>query len=181
MNEGDLRQTTADRYGCVRHRVAAALRLLAVAAVVTLVAGCGGDASGKNGPGGGPGGGGPGGGGGRGGGGRDGQREQLPTPVETAPVTVGTLRREAEVSGVLEPLRTVGVNAQLPGALLSVRVEEGDHVREGQVLAEVDAREVAAQVRSAEASLALAKATAERQIVLAGYRMAALLHDSMQE
>ena len=106
--------------------------------------------------------GGGGGGGGRGGGGGDGDREQQPTAVETAPVTVGALRREVEVSGTLEPLLTVGVNAQLPGALLSVRVEEGDQVREGQVLAEVDAREIAAQVRSAEASLALAKATAAR-------------------
>jgi membrane fusion protein, multidrug efflux system len=41
-------------------------------------------------------------------------------------------------------------------------VREGDVVRAGQVLAEVDAREVSAQVRSAQAALALARATAER-------------------
>jgi membrane fusion protein (multidrug efflux system) len=58
------------------------------------------------------------------------------------------------------------VNAQVGGALLSVRVEEGDIVREGQILAEVDSRELRAQVRAAEASLALAKSTAERSETL---------------
>jgi membrane fusion protein (multidrug efflux system) len=70
------------------------------------------------------------------------------------------------VAGVLSPIRSVGVNAQLGGALLSVRVEEGDVVRQGQVLAEIDSRELRAQVRSAEAALALAKSTAERSAVL---------------
>ena len=78
----------------------------------------------------------------------------------------GSVSREATVAGVLSPIRTVGVNAQLAGSLLSVRVEEGDIVREGQVLAEVDSRELRAQVRSADASLALAKSTAERSTVL---------------
>jgi membrane fusion protein (multidrug efflux system) len=76
------------------------------------------------------------------------------------------LAREATVAGVLSPIRTVGVNAQTGGALLSVRVEEGDVVRAGQVLAEIDSRELRAQVRSAEASLALAKSTAERSAAL---------------
>ncbi|MEX2179526.1 MAG: efflux RND transporter periplasmic adaptor subunit, partial [Gemmatimonadaceae bacterium] len=91
---------------------------------------------------------------------------QGPTPVEVAQVTRGSLAREATVAGVLSPIRRVGVNAQLGGALLSVRVEEGSQVREGQILAEVDARELSAQVRSAEASLALAKSTAERSETL---------------
>jgi membrane fusion protein (multidrug efflux system) len=66
------------------------------------------------------------------------------------------------VSGALEPIRTVGVNAQLAGALTAVRAEEGSVVASGQVLAEVDAREIAAQVRSAQAALAFAQSTAER-------------------
>jgi membrane fusion protein (multidrug efflux system) len=82
------------------------------------------------------------------------------------PVSRGSVAREATVAGVLSPIRSVGVNAQLGGALLSVRVEEGDVVRVGQVLAEVDSREVRAQLRSSEANLALAKSTAERSAVL---------------
>jgi membrane fusion protein (multidrug efflux system) len=86
--------------------------------------------------------------------------------VEIHRIETGSLAREITVAGVLAPIRTVGVNAQLGGALNSVRVEEGDVVREGQILAEVDARELAAQLRSAQASLELAKSTAERSAAL---------------
>jgi RND family efflux transporter MFP subunit len=66
------------------------------------------------------------------------------------------------ISGMLEPIRVVGVNAQVGGILLSAGVEEGNAVRQGQVVAEIDARELEAQLRSAEASLAFATATFER-------------------
>jgi membrane fusion protein (multidrug efflux system) len=50
----------------------------------------------------------------------------------------------------------------MSGALLSVNVEEGDYVREGQTLAQIDAREIDAQVKSAAAALDLAESTAKR-------------------
>jgi membrane fusion protein (multidrug efflux system) len=79
-------------------------------------------------------------------------------------VTVGrgTLARTTTVAGILEPLRTIGVNAQMSGALLTVNAEEGNYVREGQTLAQIDARELEAQVRSATASLELAESSAKR-------------------
>lgn len=119
-------------------------------------AACGGESEAAQGGGrGGPGGG----GGGRGGpgGGRGG-----PAVVETAPVALGTIAREVTVSGTVEPIRTVAVNAQMAGALLDVGVEEGSPVRQGQVLARIDAREIAAQVRSAQASYDVAQAALER-------------------
>lgn len=123
-----------------------------------------GQGQGQRGPGGG--GGGPRGPGGPGGPGGPFGRPSGPAAVEVLPIRTGSLAREIMVAGILSPVRTVGVNAQLGGALTSVRVEEGDIVREGQVLAEVDARELAAQLRSAQASLELAKSTAERSAVL---------------
>ena len=83
-------------------------------------------------------------------------------PVETAVVELGTISRGVTVSGVVEPLRVIGVNSQLSGALLSVEVEEGMRVREGQILARVDDRELAAQEASAEAAFAVAEAAFER-------------------
>ncbi|HYD52821.1 MAG TPA: efflux RND transporter periplasmic adaptor subunit [Gemmatimonadaceae bacterium] len=129
--------------------------------LMLAAAACGGDdreanAAQQGGPRGGGRPGGPGGPNGRGG----------PTPVEVATVRTGALARTAMVSGSLEPIRVVGVNAQLAGALTAVRVEEGDRVRQGQPLADVDAREIAAQMRSAQASLTLAKQTAERSAQL---------------
>lgn len=122
-----------------------------------------GNAAGGRPGGGGPGGGGPGGGGPRGGrfGGPGGGRGG-PTAVEIATISTGALARQSMVSGALEPVRTVGVNAQMSGALTAVNVQEGSAVRSGQVLAQVDAREVAAQVRSAVAALEFARSTAGR-------------------
>lgn len=86
----------------------------------------------------------------------------LAAPVETGAVELGTISRAVTVSGVVEPIRTVGVNSQLSGALLGVEVEEGMRVREGQVLARMDDRELAAQEASAEASFAVAEAAYQR-------------------
>ncbi len=79
-------------------------------------------------------------------------------PVETGLVESGTIQRQVTVSGVVEPIRTVAVNSQLAGALLSVEVEEGDLVRGGQPLARIDDRELAAQEESARANHAVAEA-----------------------
>ena len=133
--------------------------------VVVLLAACGdargeaGNPRGANGPGGG---GGPGGGPGGNRAGGPGGPNVRPSPVEVVTVSRGTLARTSTVSGILEPLRTVGVNAQMSGALLAVNVEEGNYVRQGQVLAQIDARELEAQLKSAEASLELAQSTAKR-------------------
>lgn len=99
--------------------------------------------------------GGPGGPGGAPGAGRE-------TVVQTVPVVLGSIARSVTVSGVVEPLRTVVVNSQLAGAVLSVRVEEGSVVRAGQLMAELDGRELAAQLASAEASFQVAEAAYQR-------------------
>lgn len=85
-----------------------------------------------------------------------------PSPVEIATVERATLARTSLVTGQLSPLRVVGVNSQVAGALLKVHVEEGSRVTEGMVLAELDGREIEAQLRAARANLTLAQATAER-------------------
>lgn len=82
--------------------------------------------------------------------------------VEVAPVEVGTIARRVTVSGVVEPIRTVGINTQISGAILSVDALEGDYVRAGTVLARLDDREIRAQLASAEASYELARANFER-------------------
>lgn len=127
--------------------------------VLTLAACGGGDAAPPVTSGGGQGGG-PGGGFGGGGRGR-GATPQI-TPVEVVLVERTTMANTSLVTGQLEPIITVNVNAQLAGALLRVNVEEGARVSEGQVLAEVDARELEAQVTAAEASLVFAQSTADR-------------------
>ncbi len=86
----------------------------------------------------------------------------LPTAVEIATVQRTRIARNSSVAGQLSPLRSVGVTAQMAGALLSVTVEEGSRVQRGDVLAQIDDRELRAQLRAAEANVAVTRATAER-------------------
>jgi len=134
-------------------------RLAALALLLSgLVAACNNGEAGQ--AAGGPGGGGaP--GGGRGGMGGPGSAARV-TPVQLGTVERGSIARTATVSGTVEPIRTIGVNSQLAGALLQVLVQEGDAVREGQPLARLDDRELTAQLASAEAAYQVAEAAFQR-------------------
>ena len=95
-------------------------------------------------------------------GGRGGPALDRPAAVEIELVKRGSVSRNSVIAGMLEPIRSVGVNSQLSGILLSLKAEEGHRVNQGDVLAEIDARELEAQARSAEASLKFAQSTVER-------------------
>lgn len=102
-------------------------------------------------------------GGGPGGPGRAGPQV---VPVDFAVAELGTASRSVSATGTVAPLRSVTINSQVAGALLGVSVEEGTPVRQGTVLARIDSRELEAQLASAEASLELARRTAERSAQL---------------
>lgn len=141
-------------------RYSVARQLALCLSILVVAAACSDGAARENGSqqaaAGGPGGG-PGGMGGMGGGG--GARVM---PVTVGNVTRGSIARTSAVSGVVEPIRTIGVNSQLAGALLQVLVQEGDVVRTGQTLARLDDREISAQLAAAEASYQVAQAAWER-------------------
>lgn len=82
--------------------------------------------------------------------------------VEVYTVSRGSIARQVTVTGTIDPLRLIGVNAQIGGALTTVNVQEGDMVRQGAVLARVDDREIGAQLAAAEASFDVAEAAYER-------------------
>ncbi|MBK8167368.1 MAG: efflux RND transporter periplasmic adaptor subunit [bacterium] len=85
-----------------------------------------------------------------------------PVPVAVVEAAPHDLARSVTVTGPLEPLRLVAVNAQSAGILESVLVEEGDRVTAGQLLAQIDAREMSAQLARAEAVLANAETAFRR-------------------
>jgi membrane fusion protein (multidrug efflux system) len=100
--------------------------------------------------------------GGSSGGGTDRRGQPRVSAVQTVPVTMGSIERSVTVSGVVEPLRTVAVNSQLSGQVLVVNVEEGTVVHTGDTLAELDGRELQAQLAAAEAAYQVAEAAFER-------------------
>lgn len=72
--------------------------------------------------------------------------------------------------GVVEALRQTVIAAQVPGAVVQLKVKPGDRVAAGQVLVQIDARAAAqtaeagaAQVRAARAALDVAGKDLERQ------------------
>ena len=85
-----------------------------------------------------------------------------PTPVQVAVAELGRAARFIAATGTVEPVRTIGINSQVSGALLRVTVEEGSVVSQGALLAEIDSRELEAQLASAAANLEVAKRAAER-------------------
>lgn len=89
-----------------------------------------------------------------------------PVPVEIAVAERASLVRATTVSGILEPVRTVGVTSILSGTLLSIHAEEGTRVRMGDTLARLDTREIDAQLRSSDAALALARGNFQRSEAL---------------
>ncbi|TFG47365.1 MAG: efflux RND transporter periplasmic adaptor subunit [Gemmatimonadales bacterium] len=83
-------------------------------------------------------------------------------PIAAVTVQPRDLARTVAVTGPVEPIRTVMVNAQAGGTVLTVLVQEGDRVHSGQLMAELDARETAAQLQRARAVLANADAAFQR-------------------
>lgn len=91
-----------------------------------------------------------------------GQRMALGKAVEAVTASRGALIETVISSGrVITPDRIV-VGAELVGKALKVPVEEGDRVRTGQILAEMDAAEQAAAVDQARRALEEAKARREQ-------------------
>ena len=82
--------------------------------------------------------------------------------VETATVESGPIARQVEVSGVVEPIRTVSVNSQLATTVRAMLAEEGDRVAAGTVLARLEDAELAVELVSERAALEAARAAFER-------------------
>lgn len=85
-----------------------------------------------------------------------------PTPVTVGMVKQGPVPYELSATGTIEPVQTVAVAPQVSGQILHVAFHEGDNVRKGQVLFEIDPRPFRAALQQAEANLAGAKARAEQ-------------------
>jgi multidrug efflux system membrane fusion protein len=85
-------------------------------------------------------------------------RDEAAPPAPPVPVTVGTAERrpvpfELPATGVVEPLQTVAVQPQVSGPLVRIAFREGQDVRKGQVLFQIDPRPFQAALAQAEAIL----------------------------
>jgi RND family efflux transporter MFP subunit len=100
------------------------------------------------------------------------QAEGAPIPVRSAPVTRGALPAPVRVAGTVHPKDERLLSFKVGGLVARIRVEAGDRVRRGQVLAELDATELEAGVRQAREGLAKADRDRDRVRVLAAEEVA---------
>ena len=92
----------------------------------------------------------------------DTQKGPPAVPVTTAPVVVKTVPVRVYAIGNVEPYTTVTVKARVDGEIVSVHFKEGDEVRQGAVLFEIDPRPFAAALRQAQANLLRDRALLDR-------------------
>lgn len=71
----------------------------------------------------------------------------------TAPVQRGNIEATVAAVGILQPLQSVEVGAQVSGQITRLLVRAGDVVKQGQVLAEIDASVLAATVEAGQAQI----------------------------
>ena len=96
-----------------------------------------------------------------------------PATAQSATVVRGDLIATAEAVGMLEPVRKVEVTSRASGEIIRLHVDTGDEIEPGDLLAEIDPRDVRnaadqadADIAVARARLAIAEAQAERSTEL---------------
>jgi len=81
-----------------------------------------------------------------------------PQKVELAPVLSKTLSRNVELPGEFQPFLSVSLHAKVPGYVERVLVDRGSVVRQGDLLVELSAPEMTAQITEAESKVQAAQA-----------------------
>ncbi|WP_248277761.1 efflux RND transporter periplasmic adaptor subunit [Brasilonema sp. UFV-L1] len=83
-------------------------------------------------------------------------------PVDASIARTGVLREEPEYTGTTNPFRTVSLRSRVEGQLLTLNVDVGDALKQGQILAQVDDNLLRTAQNQAEAELAALKSEVAR-------------------
>ena len=78
--------------------------------------------------------------------------------IQSARVKMGEIVSTVSAPGNVKAVTEVQISAYVMGKITRIPVKEGDRVRQGQILVQIDPANYAAQVKQARASLDLAKA-----------------------
>ncbi|WP_189987198.1 efflux RND transporter periplasmic adaptor subunit [Thalassobaculum fulvum] len=87
--------------------------------------------------------------------------------VETAAAAVDTVVEDIRAFGTLVANESVVVSPEIPGRVARINFQEAERVEAGQVLVELDAEILKAELARAQSDLALARANSERASTLA--------------
>jgi HlyD family secretion protein len=90
-----------------------------------------------------------------------GRKSRQAANIQTVPVTRRTIVIDAQAAGTVEPINVVEVKSKASGVITRMPVETGTSVRPGDLLAQVDTRDVQNQYNQALADLRAADARLE--------------------
>lgn len=90
-----------------------------------------------------------------------GKRGSAAAPVYVAQAKTKVVPLVIEAIGAVEPIRTTTIRSQVTGTLVKIAIKEGQTVKEGDLLFEIDPRPFENALRSAEADLQKAKVQLE--------------------
>ena len=97
-----------------------------------------------------------------------------PVAVEVAGLTVDTVIDQIQAVGTLQPNEAVTVVPEIAGRIERIAFTEGQPVKAGEVLVELDASILKAELSKAYADQALARANHDRTVTLAAQGMSTL-------
>jgi membrane fusion protein, multidrug efflux system len=90
-------------------------------------------------------------------------KQQFRRIVTTIPVQRTNFEHFVDIQGSVQADNVVGVSSESSGRILRLTVKEGDQVRRGQLIAELDLEQLQKQIAEVEKSLELANTVYERQ------------------
>src|SRR3954471_3583286 len=82
--------------------------------------------------------------------------------VTTETIKSRDLEAVVSASGKIQPKRLVNISADTPGRVVNLAVNEGDRIRRGQFLLQIDPKSLRTRVDSGTASLQAAQASLEQ-------------------
>lgn len=98
-----------------------------------------------------------------------GKKEAAPLKISTAAIERRTIVVQAEATGIIEPINVVEVKSRASGQIIEMPVETGSLINPGELIVQLDTRDVQnqfdqskADLESAEASLAVAEQNKKR-------------------
>jgi len=106
-------------------------------------------------------------------------RKPEPLALLTSPVIRGDLEQTVEATGIIDAYQLVSVGAQASGQIKSLKVQLGDVVKQGDLIAEIDSTTQQNSLLNAEA--ALENVRAQRAVQLANLREAELAFQRQEQ
>ena len=89
-------------------------------------------------------------------------RKDKGLPVTTEAIRARDLEAVVSASGKIQPKRLVNISADTPGRVVDLAVNEGDRIRKGQFLLQIDPKSLRSRVEGGSASLQAAEASLDQ-------------------